>query len=426
MATPITLSMDGMLINWLKNVGDAVNAGEVIAEVEADKATIEIEAPAAGVLVAASAQPGDSLPAGAVIGQIGAAGEQPEAAAPAEAAPPEEKPAQQPAAEAAPEPKPARAPARANGAGQAAPAPAPDAGGDGRVKASPIARRYAAQKGIDLRQVTGTGPGGRIIKEDVENFTPPPAQPAASGPSTLSVPGRKMPEGPEVESIELSTMRKRIAAGTVESMLTTPHFYVTMELDVEPLLALRQQLNDSLPEGAAKISVNDLVVKATALALRQFPNLNSHFYQDRLARHKNINIGIAVAMPQGGVIYVVARDADRVALGALAERNREMALRAREGKLKPDDMGGATFSISNLGPYDVDHFTAIINPPEAGVLAVGAARKIPVVLPDGTLGIGTRMKVTLSVDHRVSDGAEGAEFLKALKALVENPMRLLI
>ncbi len=408
MATPITLSMEGTFINWLKNVGDTVKAGDVVAEVESDKATIEIEAPAAGVLAAQDAHPGDSLREGAVIGQIGEATAEPAPAAPA----PKAEPA--PALAAAPAPK------RANGAPPAAPMP------EVRVKASPLARRIAEEKGIDLRQVAGSGPGGRITKEDVEGFTPPPAPLAVPSPTVVTVPGRRMPEGPDVEIIELNTMRKRIAAGTMESNQTIPTFFVTVESDVAALLALRKQLNDSLPEGATKISVNDLIVKAVALTLRRFPNLNSHYYGDKLARHLRVNIGIAVAVPQGGVIYVVAKDADKLSLGALAELNQAMIARARDGKIKPDDISGATFSISNLGPYDVEHFTAIINPPEAGVLAVGSARTVPVVKEGGTLGVGQRMRVTLSVDHRVSDGAEGAEFLQAFRQLIENPMRLLI
>jgi pyruvate dehydrogenase E2 component (dihydrolipoamide acetyltransferase) len=195
---------------------------------------------------------------------------------------------------------------------------------------------------------------------------------------------------------------------------------------VEALLAVRKQLNDNLPPDAAKISVNDLVVKATALTLRQFPNLNTHYYGDKLVRHKRINIGIAVALPSGGLMYVVAQDADKVALGTLAQQNKEMIARAREGKVKPSDISGATFSTSNLGPYDVEHFSAIINPPEAGIIAVGTALKVPVVKEDGTLGVGNRMKVTISVDHRVSDGAEGAQYLQAFKNLIESPMRLLV
>lgn len=432
MTSSITVSMEGTLLNWLKKVGDSVKGGEVIAEIEADKATVEIEAPADGVLTAQSVQVGDSVAEGGVIGTIGAAGE-------GGASTPQ--PAAVPAAAAASNgpkipPVSTPAPAKSNGAPQQPPAPFVDEEADGHlpdgIKASPVARKIAAEKGIDLGQVIGSGPGGRIVKEDVEGFQPGKAAPAAAPaaqstqPSGIvAAPTRKLPEGPDVEIIDVTNLRKRIVAVTVESKQQIPHFYVTTEIDVEPLLNLRKQLNEGLAD-EAKISVNDLIVKATALVLRQFPNLNTHYYGDKLVRHKRINIGIAVALPKGGLMYVVAHDADKVALGTLAVQNKERIARAREGKVKPDDINGATFSTSNLGPYDVEHFSAIINPPEAGILAVGTALKVPVVKPDGTLGIGNRLKITISVDHRVSDGAEGAQYLQAFKNLMENPMRLLI
>lgn len=400
MATEITLTMGGTLLNWLKDVGQPVSSGDVIAEIEADKATVEVEATADGVLSEQRAKPGEELAEGTVIAVIGAGG----AAAPA---------------------PPAAAPAAA---APVASAPA----GDGRIKASPLARRLAEEKGVDLNQVSGSGPGGRIVKADVDDFTPGSAPAAAPAAVVLPAQGlaapaaRRLPEGPDVEIVELTTLRRRIVAVTVESKQWTPHFYVTTEIDVADLLKLRKLLNESLPEDAARISVNDMLVKATALALRDFPNLNTHYYGDWLVRHKRINIGIAVALPQGGLMYVVARDADRAALGALAADNKAKIQRAREGRVKPDDISGATFSTSNLGPYSTEHFSAIINPPEAGILAFGAAQKAPVVLPDGTLGVGERMKVTISVDHRVSDGAEGALYLQAFKALIENPLRLLL
>lgn len=426
MATPVTLTMDGTLLNWLKKAGDAVNKGDIIAEVEADKATIEIEAPESGVISALNAQLGDSIKAGTDIAMIGEGVAQPAAAS---AATP------QPVVKAAEPSAPAGAAARSNGA----PAPAASLTDDGRVKASPIARKIAEERGIDLRQVAGSGPGGRIVKEDVEGLTPgaapakpaaptmptPSAAPAAPASGPVAPSARKMPEGTDIEVIELNTMRKRIAQVTVESKQWQPHFYVTTEIDVEPLLALRQQLNAALSD-EQKISVNDLIVKAAALTLRQYPNLNSHFYGDKLARHKRIHIGIAVALPSGGLLNVVAKDADKVALGTLAQQNKEMFARARDGKIKPDDITGATFTVSNLGPYNVEHFSAIISPPEAAILAVGTATKVPVVKADGSLGVGSRMKVTISVDHRVSDGAEGAQFLQAFKGMLENPMRLLI
>lgn len=435
----ITASMDGTLLNWLKNVGDSVNKGDVIAEVEADKATVEIEATESGVISAVSVQPGDEIKTGQAIGTIGEGGASPAAETKQAEAVPAEAPAQEKSAEAAPAKQPpvlaatpgapAGSAARTNGA--------PSSNGssteDGRLKVSPVARKIAEEKGVDLAQVHGTGPGGRIVKEDVEGFTPSaaPAKQAEAAPAAASgglsaPPARKLPaEGPDVEYIDLTTMRKRIAAVTVESKQWIPHFYVTTEIDVEPLLALRKQINEGLPE-ESKISVNDMVVKATALTLRQYPNLNTHYYGDRFVRHKRINIGIAVALPKGGLLNVVAQDADKVSLGTMAAKNKEMFARAREGKVKPEDITGATFTVSNLGPYNVEHFLAIINPPEAGILAVGTASKVPVVKADGTLGVGNRMKVTISVDHRVSDGAEGAQYLQAFKTLLENPMRMLV
>ncbi len=436
MASQITASMDGTLLNWLKNVGENVNKGDVIAEVEADKATVEIEAPESGVLSAVSVQPGDEIKTGQSIGSIGG-----EATAPATVGSPEGKvveseiakeegraPAKPPVLAATPG-APAGTAARTNGA---LPASTND---DGRIKASPIARKIAEEKGVNLAQVHGSGPGGRIVKEDVEGFTPsaapapaaaPTSAPAPAASAGLSAPAaRKLPEGPDVEYIDLTNMRKRIVAVTIESKQWIPHFYVTNEIDVEPLLALRKQINEGLPE-ENKISVNDMVVKATALTLRQFPNLNTHYYGDRLVHFKRINIGIAVALPKGGLINVVAQDADKVTLSTMAAQNKAMFARAREGKIKPEDITGSTFTVSNLGPYNVEHFSAIINPPEAGILAIGTATKVPVVKADGTLGIGNRMKVTISVDHRVSDGAEGAQYLQAFKTLLENPMRMLV
>jgi pyruvate dehydrogenase E2 component (dihydrolipoamide acetyltransferase) len=428
MAQDITASMDGTLIDWLKQVGDAVKAGEIVAEMDADKATVEIEAPADGVLIAQAAQSGDSISEGAVIGQIGAADEAPADAGKANGKAAEaEKPAA-PRAEAEPEAEEevVEDTAPSNGAQQAATTE------DGRIKASPLARRMAEERGIDLAQVSGSGPGGRIVKADVESFKPgaaPAKAPAKAAPAgaPLAAPSRTPPPASDdVVHEEISNLRRRIAVTTVESQQTIPHFYITTEMDAAPMLALRKQLNDSLPEDGTKITVNDMVVKATALTLRQFPNLNSHYYGDTVVRHKRINVGIAVALPQGGVMYIVAQDADKVALGTLAEQNKAMALRAREGKIKPVDIQGATFSTSNLGAYDVEHFAAVINPPEAGVLAFGTAKQVPIVKPDGTLGVGQRMRVTISVDHRISDGAEGAAFLQFFKELLENPMRLLI
>lgn len=397
--------MDGTLLNWVKQIGEQVNAGDVVAEIEADKATVEISAPVSGVILMTSVNVGESLKTGSVIGSIGASSE--------ETVSVKELPSQTVEAKSA-----------------AQPVVQSSLGDDGRVKASPLARKIAEERGIVLDQVVGTGPGGRIVKEDVEKFRPVShgevlSLPSPVGISTISPQSRKLPEGNDVEVLDVSNMRKRIVSVTVESKQQIPHFYVTSIIDVEPLLALRKLINETLPDDS-KVSVNDLIVKATALTLRKFPNLNTHYYGDKLIRHKRIHVGIAVALPNGGLINVVARDADKVSVGVLAAANKEMIGRAREGKVKPEDIGGATFTVSNLGPFDVDQFAAIINPPESGILAVSTAQKTPVVKADGSLGVGMRMKVTISVDHRVSDGAEGAQFLQEFKSLIENPMRLLV
>lgn len=416
---------EGTLVRWIKQVGDKLSKGEVLAEIETDKATIEIEAAATGTILKHLVTEGDIVPVGADIAIIGEAGEAvPDSApAPAAAAPAEES-------------APAEAATPAPAAAAATPAPVASDDGNGQlpggVKASPLARRIANDKGIDLSQVTGSGPGGRIVKRDVEGFTAAPAPTAAPAAATPAAPAAlpaatfgDVPAGPDVEVEPTSKLRSRIASRMVEAKQQVPHFYVTTEMDVEALLALRKQLNDSLDEGGTKISVNDMIVKAAALTLRKFPNLNSHFYGDKIVRHKRINIGVAVALEEG-LINVVTKDADKTAIGTIAADNKAMITRARSGKVKPDDIEGATFTVSNLGPYEVDHFIAIINPPEAAILAIGAGKKVPVVREDGTLGVGARMKVTISVDHRVSDGAEAAEFLQQMKQLIESPTRLLI
>jgi pyruvate dehydrogenase E2 component (dihydrolipoamide acetyltransferase) len=422
---------EGTLVDWTVEVGQAIKKGDVIAEIETDKATIEIETTVEGTVLSLLAGPGDVVAVGAPIGYVGAAGEKAPSDGTAPAQKAEAAPAEEPAA-----PEPARQPAAAP------PAAAEPVELPGGIKASPIARRLAEEKGIDLRRIKGTGPGGRIVKNDVLEFAPeeapaaPVTAPAAAPAPTPAIPAQavrptmptftELPSGPDVEIIELSRIRARIGQRLVESKQFVPHFYVTTEIDIAAALDLRQQLNNSIDDPAAKISVNDLIVKAAALTLRKFPNLNTHYYGDKLVRHLRINIGIAVALPDGGLVNVTSYDADKTSLGTMAINHRDMINRAREGKVKPREIEGSTFSVSNLGPYDVEHFSAIINPPEAGILAVGAARKVPVVLDDGTVGVGMRLKATISVDHRVSDGVEAAEYLKALKDLLENPMRLLI
>ncbi len=396
---------EGILLNWTKQIGEQINEGDVIAEIETDKATVEVPATASGTLIKLIGEPGETLKVGSVIGYVGAQGE----SAPANGrSAPEAKPAPKEPVQVAPTPAPTPAVIHAEGE---------------RLKASPVARKVAADRGIDLQQVPGSGPGGRIVKADVEGFQP---QAAPVGIPTTAAPTiGTIPSGADVEVIDIPKMRARIGSRMVESKQQVPHFYVTVEIDVEALLALRQQINAGLDD-AHKITVNDLIVKAAALTLRDFPNLNTHFYGDKLVHNLRINIGMAVPTNNGGLMNVVAKDADKVSLGTMAAQNKEMIARAREGKVKTEDISGSTFTVSNLGPYGVEHFLAIINPPEAGILAVGTAMKVPVVKPDGTLGVGNRMKVTISVDHRVSDGAEGARYLQRFKQLIENPMQLLI
>ncbi|MFN7209391.1 MAG: dihydrolipoamide acetyltransferase family protein [Aggregatilineales bacterium] len=400
---------EGTFVNWTKEIGQSVQAGEVIAEIEADKATIEIESPFSGVLVEKLVGAGDVVKVGMPLAHIETANGGSASAQPAE---PAAKPAPVAAAESA---KPAAKPAEGD-------PNLPDG-----VRASPLARRIARERGIDLKALSGTGPGGRIVKADVERFTPEAAQPVAEAPSVpapAKAPARALPSGEGIVHEPLSRMRQRIAARTVESKTTIPHFYLTAAIDMAAALALRKQINEGLPEDE-KVTVNDLIVKAVALALRKFPNLNSHLYGETLVRYQYIHIGIAVALPEGGLVNVVARNADQVSISQLAKRNKLMFANVREGKIKPEDIEGATFTISNLGAYDVEHFQAIISPPEAAILAVGSVKQVPVVV-DGALAIGTRMNVSLSADHRVSDGAEGALFLKAVRELLENPMRLLL
>lgn len=414
---------EGTFLNWVKKVGEQVNKGEVLAEIESDKATIEVESPFSGVLLSTLVKEGDVVPVDTPIATIGAAGE---SGAPAPAA------------------QPAATPAPAAPAAQAAPQKAADPEEeflpDG-VRASPIARRIAEERKIDLKQVQGTGPNGRITRQDVEGYqapaqvpatttqppAPAPAQKAvAPVPSGLSVMPHPVPPvlGPGMSEVPLSRLRQRIASRLVESKLTTPHFYITSEIEMDAALATRKQINESLDD-AHKITVNDMIVKAAALALRQYPNLNSHYYGDKVIRYDYINIGIAVAMDAGGLMNVVAKNADTTAISVMAARNKEMIAAARSGKVKPEDVEGSTFTTSNLGPYEVEQFVAIINPPEAGIIAVGSAKAIPVVV-NGEIKIVTRMKATISADHRVTDGAEAAQFMLAFKRLLETPIRIIV
>ncbi|HSO26605.1 MAG TPA: dihydrolipoamide acetyltransferase family protein, partial [Anaerolineales bacterium] len=303
------------------------------------------------------------------------------------------------------------------------------------VRASPLARRIAEEKGIDLRKVDGSGPRGRIVKKDVETFSEQPAAAPAQAPAEAPKaeaekkgavpPAVFTPLGPPPadEEIPLSRLRAAIGRRMVEASQQVPHFYVTHEYNMAPVMALRKQINGMLGDDE-KLSVNDFIIKAAALALRQFPNLNASLAGDKVIRHGQVNMGVAVAV-EGGLLTVVCRDADRKSLRQISTELQILVGRAREGKVRPDDIEGSTFSISNMGMLDVESFTAIINPPEAAILAVGSARELPVV-EDGEIKPGIRMKITISVDHRVSDGAEAARYMQALEAYLHEPLRMML
>ncbi len=398
---------EGTLVRKLKQVGDAVAKGEIIAEIETDKATVELEAYTGGVVKGWVVEVGKPVPIGSPMLVIGAPDETVDVAAlTGVAAPSGAAPAPAAAAPAAP---------------AAASAPA-------AVLASPVARKMAAEAGVDLGQIGGTGPNGRIVKKDVEAFLKaappaPAAAPSAPAPRPAPAPAPVAAAGVEDEVIPLTKLRAIIARRMVDSTQTVPAIYLTIEVDMAAAMALRKQINGLVPD-ERKASVNDLVVKAAALALRRFPNLNSSFGGDKLIRHSRVNVGVAVAV-EAGLLTVVTKDTDVKPLAQLAAEIKPMVARARDGKVQPADIDGSTFTVSNLGMYDIEHFTAIVNLPEAGILAVGAVKEVPVVKA-GALVPGTRMKITCAADHRVTDGAEVAQFLQAIKQALEEPLRLLV
>jgi len=304
----------------------------------------------------------------------------------------------------------------------AQPVPIPDAVFSpvvGSVKASPLAKKIARDRNVDLGQVKGTGPGGRIVRRDIESVIS--HQSSVVSVTTPSIVSR--PSSAVDETIGLTKLRQAISRRMTESKTTIPHFYVTHEYKMDALMVLRKQVNSYLPEDE-KVSVNDFIIKAVALTLRQFPNLNASLAGNSILRHGQVNVGVAVAV-EGGLLTVVCKDADVKLLRQIAAEIKAMAGRAREGKVKPEEIEGSTFSVSNLGMYDVENFAAIINPPEAAILAVGSAREVPVV-DGGAVKPGWRMKATISVDHRVSDGVEAAKFMQALAVYIEEPVRLLV
>ena len=414
---------EGQVVKWLKGEGDAVAQGDILAEIETDKATMELVARGEGVLRKVFVGEGVAAPVGDVIAIIAAEGEDigalveglgdPGAGAakePDTAAPP------------TPDPKPA-APAEApatrpvEAATPIATPPTPT-----RVKASPVAKRLAREAGLDLATLQGSGPAGRVIKRDVEAAVLA-AEAAAAAPAAPVTPWPAPPDT-EFEDTPLSQMRKTVARRLTESLGPVPHFFLTVDVDMTRALAARKRVNELLAARGAKASINDLVIKAAAVALTHHPECNAWWQGDSIRRFHRVHIGVAVAVPDG-LITPVIRDAHAKGLGQISTEVRELAGRARDKKLQPHEYTGSTFSISNLGMFGIEEFTAVINPPEAGIIAVGAVEERPVVV-GGEVVVQPRMRVTMSCDHRVIDGAQGARFLATLKSFLEEPAAILM
>ena len=415
---------EGTLAKWLVKEGDSVKSGDIIAEIETDKATMEFEAVDEGVIGKILVTEGSegvkvNAPIAVLLLDGETAGDMTSAAPKAEAAPAPVAAASAPVAASAPAPA---APKAADGA---------------RLFATPLARRIAAEKGLDLAAITGSGPHGRIVKADVTGATASAApQAAAAAPAPAAKAASAMPTGPDAaqvirmyegrdyEEVKLDGMRKTVAARLTEAKQTIPHFYLRRDIRLDALMSFRGQLNKQLEHRGVKLSVNDFIIKACALALQQVPAANAVWAGDRILRLKPSDVAVAVAI-EGGLFTPVLKDADQKSLSALSSEMKDLATRARDRKLAPHEYVGGTFAISNLGMYGIDNFDAVINPPHGAILAVGAGVKKPVVGADGGLSVATVMSVTLSVDHRVIDGALGAELLQAIVDNLENPMAML-
>ncbi len=401
----------GTLVKWLKKEGDPVKSGDMLAEVETDKATMELESFFDGTLLAVYVKAGSQVPLGAALCAIGKPGEKVDAPAPKEA----------PAAAAAPEASPAQAAPVPAPVAAPAPAPEPEAPkASGRIKVSPLARKLAAEKGVSLESLKGSGPGGRILRSDVLKG-PSKAAPAAS--VSFAATSTKGPIQ-EDKLVPVSNMRGTIARRLLESKTQIPHFYLDIEVDAGPLLELRAQLNAALEKDGVKLSVNDFVLKAAAEALRRVPAVNCSWEGTAVRQHPAAHVSFAVAI-EDGLITPVVRDAHLKTLFAISAEAKSLGKRAKDKKLTPAEFTGGTFCVSNLGMMGIDRFCAIINPPNAAILAVGTTVKKPVVKNDQIV-IGQRMTLTLSADHRVVDGAVGATYLAALKDLLEKPALLLL
>lgn len=422
---------EGRLVKWVKNVGDAVKNGDTIAEVETDKAIMEMVARGEGIMRAHLIEEGQTSPIGAIIGVIAAADEDISAIAgghaPKEA--PSEQPKDVPASE-MPSPPVEAHEHKHPPVGTAT--LAPDAVPGGPVRSSPLARRIAAERGVNLQAIQGTGPGGRVIKRDIEQaaasaLAAPPREPlsgAAAAPSAASKPtatATSMQIDGEFKDVALTQMRKTIARRLGESIGPIPTFFLTSEIDMTNVGKLREQMVAA--GDAFKVSVNDIVIKAVAIALTRHPEVNAHWMGDSIRYFSAAHVGMAVATDDGLIVPVI-RDAHLKGLGAIGKEARELAKRARERKLQPSEFTGGTFSVSNLGMFGIDQFTAIINPPEAAILAVGATETEP-VWENGEFVPRQKMRVTMSCDHRIIDGAVGAKFLQTLRQLLEAPMMML-
>lgn len=406
---------EGVVAEWLKEVGDEVASGEVLAEIETDKATMEFESFYDGVLLHIGVEKGAGAPVNAILAVIGDKDEDlekilAEAAAAAPAAEEEKEEAPAPT----PEPTPAPAPAASPKPVVAPPAPAPAAVADtnGRIFASPLAKKMANERGIDLNHVSGTGEGGRIVKADIDHYKP---YTGAAAPKRAFVGTESFSDEP------VSQMRKTIARRLADSKFTAPHFYLTLEIDMDNAISARAQMNSI--EGV-KVSFNDMVIKAVALSLREHPNVNSAWYGDFIRRNAHVHIGVAVAV-EDGLLVPVVRFADGKDMPEIGAEVRELAMKAKTKKLQPEEWEGNTFTISNLGMFGIEAFTAIVNPPDSCILAIGGIKAVPVV-KDGAVVPGNVMKVTLSCDHRVVDGATGSAFLNTFKNYMENPVSMLM
>jgi len=416
---------EGRLVKWNKNEGDAVKHGDVLAEVETDKAVMELVARGDGILRARLVAEGAAVPVGTLVGVIGTKDEDISAltagaaasatsavtpSAPAAAATP---PTNAGAAASAPTPPPA-APVAASGSPTLAPAQSAASLSPARTIASPLARKLAGDKGVDLNAIHGSGPGGRIVKRDIEAIAA-----AASAPGAVAPP-RKAAAG-DYEDVPLTMIRKTIARRLAESIGPIPTFYLTAEIDLSRAAEMRAaaaELGD-----AYKVSFNDIILKATATALSQHPEVNAHWLGDHIRLHNRVHLGMAVATDDGLIVPVIF-DANEKGLGAISKESKELAKKARERKLKPEEYTGSTFSVSNLGMMQIDQFTAIINPPEVGILAIGAIEDKVAVAADGGFEVRKKLRVTMSCDHRAVDGAVGAKFLQTLRRLIENPLLL--